>query len=494
MSRRAARAFVGGLGRTLRWAATGAMALGGLWLLAFGPRAEEAIPPGRVVVDYWEKWSGREADTMRTLVDEFNATVGAEQGIWVRFVSLAQVDQKMRIATAAGVPPDVAGLWGEKLSQLAASDALEPLDALAAEAGIARDDYKPVYYDDCVHDGRLVALPTTPATVALLWNKQIFADEAEALRAAGCDPMRPPRTIEELDRYAAALDEWETDDLGRRRLVRAGFMPMEPGWFVAHQWRWFGGDIWDTSAPPERRLRLTDARVVAAYEWMASYGRRLGRPAMGAFAEGDRTLSPQNPFATGKVAMVQQGPWMAAYLETFAPHMNRARWDKAIERAMPRERRAENYVWAAAPFPAAEGVGAGGPVTVTNLDVVAIPRGARHKREAFAFIRFLQRPDVMERLCTAQCKPSPLAAVSRRFYDEHPNPYIDVFDALAASPNAHFVTHSPVWPAISVELINVAQSATAGTADPRAALSAAQARLDLAWARFREERTKRGGT
>ena len=182
---------------------------------------------------------------------------------------------------------------------------------------------------------------------------------------------------------------------------------------------------------------------------------------------------------------------MAAYLETFAPRMNAVKWDKATERAMPRGRRAENYAWAAAPFPAAEGVADNGPVTITNLDVVVIPRGARHKREAFEFIRFLQRPDVMERLCTAQCKPSPLAVVSEAFYADHPNPYIDVFDALAASGNAHFVTHAPIWPAMSAELINLAQSATAGTADPRAALSAAQARLDRAWARFREEQAKR---
>ncbi|NIR02910.1 MAG: extracellular solute-binding protein, partial [Gemmatimonadales bacterium] len=46
--------------------------------------------------------------------------------------------------------------------------------------------------------GRMYALPTTPASLALHWNKRLF-------REAGLDPERPPRTLEELDRYADLL-------------------------------------------------------------------------------------------------------------------------------------------------------------------------------------------------------------------------------------------------------------------------------------------------
>src|SRR5687768_15971950 len=143
-------------GRWLRWGVTSAMVFGGLWLLVFGPRDTETIPQDRVVIDYWEKWSGVEADTMRRIIDDFNATVGVEKGIYVRFLSMAAVDQKTRIATAAGVPPEIAGLWSDRLSQLHAMDALEPLDERAEQAGLMRDYYRPVYYDDCVQEGRLV--------------------------------------------------------------------------------------------------------------------------------------------------------------------------------------------------------------------------------------------------------------------------------------------------------------------------------------------------
>ena len=52
-------------------------------------------------------------------------------------------------ASAAGVPPDIAGLWDAQLVQFAAMDALEPLDALATAHGITGDYYKPIYWDAC---------------------------------------------------------------------------------------------------------------------------------------------------------------------------------------------------------------------------------------------------------------------------------------------------------------------------------------------------------
>ncbi len=47
---------------------------------------------------------------MRVIVDDFNNTVGAEKGIYVRYVSSSTINQKTLVATAAGVPPDIAGL------------------------------------------------------------------------------------------------------------------------------------------------------------------------------------------------------------------------------------------------------------------------------------------------------------------------------------------------------------------------------------------------
>src|SRR5437764_1084229 len=145
----------------------------GLLVLLFGPRAQFIPPAGRTVVTYWEKWTGNEAAQMQQIVDDFNNSVGREKGIFVRYLSISDVNKKTLIAAAAGVPPDIAGLWDNNTVQFATSDALEPLEDLAAAAGLRREHYKSVYYDACQYNGHLWCLPSTPMAAALLWNKRI---------------------------------------------------------------------------------------------------------------------------------------------------------------------------------------------------------------------------------------------------------------------------------------------------------------------------------
>ena len=98
-------------------------------VLAFGPHGRRGGPaePGDVVVDYWEKWTGNEGAQMASIVDDFNRTVGRQKHVYVRMVSTSNIDRKTLVATAAGVPPDLAGMWDPQLVQFAALDALTPL-------------------------------------------------------------------------------------------------------------------------------------------------------------------------------------------------------------------------------------------------------------------------------------------------------------------------------------------------------------------------------
>src|SRR4051812_49777898 len=84
-----------------------------------------SIPPNVAKVQYWEKWTGNEGRQMKLIVDQFNATVGKEKNIFVEYTSISDVDRKTLVATAAGVPPDVAGLWAGQTVQFSAMDAIE---------------------------------------------------------------------------------------------------------------------------------------------------------------------------------------------------------------------------------------------------------------------------------------------------------------------------------------------------------------------------------
>ncbi len=168
---------------------------------------------------------------MRRVVDDFNAS---QNRIYVDFSSVSQIDRKIMLATGGRRAPGCRGHLVALAAGYAENNALTPLDKLAAEAGVRREDYIDVYWQLCSHRDHLWALPSTPASVGLVWNKKLF-------RAAGLDPDRPPRSIAELEEYNTKLAHYRPDG----RLASIGFLPEEPGWWNAMWGYWFGANLWD---------------------------------------------------------------------------------------------------------------------------------------------------------------------------------------------------------------------------------------------------------
>src|SRR5829696_1965743 len=162
------------LSATIKTLIVVALSASAVLLLAFGPRAGEELPQDSVIVDYWEKWTGTEEAAIRQIVDDFNQTVGHGKRIYVRCLSTSSVIEKTLVATAAGAPPDVAGLYNQNIPQFAALDALEPLDEMAAARGVTADAYKKVFWDECHYDGRLYGLVSTAYDIGLYYNKEIL--------------------------------------------------------------------------------------------------------------------------------------------------------------------------------------------------------------------------------------------------------------------------------------------------------------------------------
>ncbi|MGC4030341.1 MAG: extracellular solute-binding protein [Tepidisphaeraceae bacterium] len=445
--------------KTLKLIGILALLVPAVLLLAFGPDKHTRQPADFTVVEYWEKWTGSEGDGIKETVDAFNATEGKRLKIYVNLLSTSGITQKMLVSTAGGVPPDIAGLWDMNLAQLAALGALEPLDDLAAANGIKAEQYKKVFWDECHYKGKLYALISTPYCYALHYNKKIFRENADKLRAAGCDPTRAPQTIEELDRYAKALDDIAPDGT----IHRTGFLPFEPGWDIAVYPDLFGGTTWD---PETRKFTYTNDATVRAFEWMQSYSKRLGKGAVTDFRSGAGNYdSPQNPFMAGTTAMVSQGTF-------FANIIRKQRPDLAND-------------WAAAPLPTAI-PGLKGVAQATS-DVLCIPAGARHKKEAFAFMTWLQQRENMERLVMSHCKMSPLVDVSDNYLNHNPNPYIKVFEDLASGPGARGTPSVEVLPDVTVEMTTFVADVAAMRVEPRAGLEKVQQRMQAKYDNFVEK-------
>lgn len=386
----------------------------GLLSLASCTPKEDARISGRLVLEYWEKWTGFEREAMAGVVDDFN---NSQDKIFVRFLSVSRIDQKMMLATAGGVPPDIVGLWAINLPSYAENNALMPLDYLAKDAGIRQEDYLPVFWKLCSYRNFLWALPSTPSVTALHWNKKMF-------REAGLDPEQPPRTIAELETFNAKLTRKNADG----SLAQIGHMPQEPGWWMHDFPSWFGGASWDGAT----KLLLDAQPNRHFFTWLESYPKRFGGAAMFELRGGfGNFASPDNPFFNGKVAMIMQGVWMNNFIKKYAP---------------------TGFEYGAAAFPEEE-EHPGAPLTIAETDILVIPAGARHPKEAMQFIAFVAQQKNTEKLCLGQHKISPLRQVSDEFMNHHSHPYLKVFQSLANSSRAQPTLSLPTFKEYANDMI-----------------------------------------
>lgn len=410
-----------------------------LFLAALGCSKKPDSSP-RIEITYWEKWTGFEGDAMQKVVDLFNES---QDEIHVTMSIISQMDRKLLVATAGGNPPDVAGIWSWATNFYADAGAIVALDDYCATYGITAEQYIPVYWQLCQHRGHTFALPTTPGNMALHWNKRMF-------REAGLDPEKPPRTIEELDRYARILSK---RDPKTGRYSQLGFIQAEPGWW---NWAWgyfYGGQLWDGN----ETITVDSPENLRAFRWIRDYPTRYGVTELRNFRSGFRDMfsTPQNAFFSGLLAMEIQGVWLYNFIDKYAPGME----------------------WGAAPFPYPEDRPDLANTTINECDILVIPKDAPHPDAAFKFIAFVQTQKAMEMLNGGHRKHVPLRKASDAFWENHPNPYIHVFRDLAYSRNSCSTSRLGFWLAYQDEMNSAFDGVWACDVTPERALGIVQERM-----------------
>ena len=83
-----------------------------------------------------------------------------------------------------------------------------------------------------------------------------------------------------------------------------------------------------------------------------------------------------------------------------------------------------------------------------------IPKNSPHPTEAMEFVAFVSRQENLEELCLLQEKFTPLKSVSEHFLRDHPNPSIELYRELGASPNAFGIPKTGIWNEYNRELTN----------------------------------------
>ena len=125
---------------------------------------------------------------------------------------------------------------------------------------------------------------------------------------------------------------------------------------------------------------------------------------------------------------------------------------------------------------------------------MTIPRGAKNPHAAWEFIKYANSANLqaksreelqgIEVTCYLQAKTSPLREWSPFFTQHHPNPYINVFRSLSASPHAECVPQMGIWQEYHREFTAAFEDVRLLHKTPAEALAYCQSRMADSWKHY----------
>jgi len=137
-------------------------------------------PKNPITLTFWHNYGGQMKNTMDQLIDEFNATIGAEKGIILNVTSIsgsATLHEKLTMSANEdpGAPelPDLTTAYPKTALLLAQKGLLVNLDRLFTEEELSA--YVPPFLEEGRFlDNGLYVFPTAKSTEVLFVNKTLF--------------------------------------------------------------------------------------------------------------------------------------------------------------------------------------------------------------------------------------------------------------------------------------------------------------------------------
>ncbi len=319
---------------------------------------ERQAPSTIRTITLWYPWGADLGKQLKQIVGEFERT---HPGIHVE-LSFASNNltssQKLFLAIAGGVGPDVTFVDGQQLAEWAARGALADITEQVKRANLGPNDFWLPRWKESNFGGRTYALPWgADPNFALVWNKTAF-------REVGLDPEHPPQTLDQLSEYARKLTK--LDSTGH--IVRIGFVPWEYE-FNNCMFTFgylFGGDFYREPKDGALIGKVTanDPHIVAAMNWLDTYAREYDVRRMTSLKENAGALA-NHPFYVGAEGMALMHVIQMDQMKKYAPTM-----DFGVGFLPPPPGGEEKSGW----------VGGWS---------LAIPRGSKVSDEAFEFIRWM---------------------------------------------------------------------------------------------------------
>lgn len=374
--------------------------------------------------------------TLRDLLRGFARNFEAQTpgvAIDLQFVDWADGRQTLLDAAGSGTPPDLAVIGTRWVPEFVALGMIEPLDRYLSPAFRARF-VDAIIQEGAVYQGRVFGLPVATSTRALFYNRALFT------RAGITDA---PATWDAL--YDAAL---AVSQLGQQSY---GFGLQGGGGLETNTYFYYfvwgnGGDLYN-SAQTASALNAPEAvEALAFLQRMVGDGATQPDPTDAAY---ERRRGVEDLFQRGTLGMVISGPWFINRLRQDAPDLD----------------------FGVAPLPYNTT-----PATYGVMDALTILRTSLHKDLAWAFLEFLYDDD--RRLAyttTAGVLPELKTLLDAPAFAQDP----DYAVFLSLLPTARFESFNTQSESIAQVVIDAVTAVYRGDSDPRSALDAAAAQIDL---------------
>lgn len=387
---------------------------------------------GTTEITFSYLWGGAEAEVLEEIIADFNAS---QDEIVVKGVSSPDQQKQLTSMSSSSGSFDLSDNFGNNVGAWASKGVLAPLDEAIAAEGIDVDDFVPSAMDQMSYDGTTYALPIAIHSFQLLYNKTLL-DEAG---------IAPPTTMDEL--AAAAQKLTVADDSGK--ISQLGLGSANDSTTLTTLGFAFGGS-WDGKEGPTP----ADAGNLEALEW---YQDNIVEPAgadeLATFVSGQgEYLSAQDPFFSGKVAMIIDGEWRAASAANVAPELD----------------------WGVTAIPAAS------PELENSTQVTAstlfIPANSKHKEEAAKFLAYLVSEEPMEKFSLALGNlPGRISLTGSAAYSDLEN--FGVWAEAATSPNAQSLASAPYSAEYAADLKTAFDEVVRLTSTPKEAIATVESRM-----------------
>ena len=173
-----------------------------------GGKDKQASTDGVTEITMWSSNSHSRA-FMTEKVDEFNRTIGKENGIKFVYEVREDAGQQIKIALQSGTEPDL--FAPGTLSEFAENNYIVPLDAVPGIAETVAKNNRFKEENSSHWNGKQYRMSVGSSATGLAYNKDLFK-KAGLVDENG--EAKPPETIEELVEYAKILTDKEQRQYG----------------------------------------------------------------------------------------------------------------------------------------------------------------------------------------------------------------------------------------------------------------------------------------